>query len=276
MITLADYEIIKNSLDKFKYHSLAYTDYEEIKEYKILHNDDRVILIHGYSLEDQFYKYHWACNEVDILVNLEKIKDTKGLIGFVPKEWVENLKEIGFKMYAVWNEYFVGSIKEQLERLEDGFKEDLLIEVMQEDECESVSQVTLACKGQSRGFSGQSAGWIANWMEGKEPALPEYARNSKIFVKKIEDRIVGMICVATYGHESEKGAILWIREVAVHPMYQGRGIARVLIKKAYNYGIMVGAKRAFLMADECNEGAIHLYQSMGFVSNEAEINMIKE
>ena len=119
MITIEDYEKIKDNLNKFEYHSMAYMEYEEIKEYNILYNDETVILIHGYSLEDQFYKYHWACNEVSTLVNLAGIKETKGLISFVPKEWVESLKEVGFKMYAVWNEYFVGSIKEQLELLQD-------------------------------------------------------------------------------------------------------------------------------------------------------------
>lgn len=57
---------------------------------------------------------------------------------------------------------------------------------------------------------------------------------------------------------------------------QNQGIARKLLKQAFAYGIEYGATKAFLAADEQNAGAIHLYQSMGFVASteEAQIDMV--
>ena len=270
MITNDEYVKIQSRLDDFKYNSLKYTEVEGIKTYDVLYNNEDIILIYGYNPEDKLNQYHWACNEVKFLVDTIKSKDINGLITFVPKEWVNDLKRVGFQIYAVWNDYFTDSIQ-----VLDGKVE---IDKIQAHEYEKVSEVTLACRGQSRGFSGQTTEWVRQWVEGKESALPSYAANSTILVKRIGTNIVGAICIATYAHESEKGAILWIREIAVHPDYQRKGIGRELIKQAYQYGKAKGATRAFLMADECNEHAIHLYKSMGFrgCPDEAEINMIKQ
>ena len=212
-----------------------------------------------------------ACNEVETLVSMMNSESTNVFITFVPKEWVNPLKQAGFQMHAVWNDYWCESIN-----LID-VDVDVDMDKVQAHEYDKVSQVTLACRGQSRGFAGQTTEWVRQWVEGREAALPNYAENSTILVKRLNTNIVGVICIATYAHESEKGAILWLREVAVHPDYQRKGIARELIKQAYQYGKTVGATRAFLMADECNEYAMHLYESMGFKGcpDEMEINMIK-
>lgn len=268
MINKESYEKIQSRLDKFRYQSMRYTEFEEIRTYDILCDNENIILTCGYNKESKLNQYHWACNQVEILIDNMDSTKRNVLITFVPKAWVNRLKETGFQMYAVWKEYFVDSI--------EIFNDEIELEKIQGHEYDTVSKITLACQGQSRGFSGQTSEWVKQWAEGKEPALPGYVKNSTILVKKINETIVGVICVATYAHESEKGAVLWIREVAVHPHYQRKGIARELIKQAYQYGKMVGAKRGFLMADECNEHAIHLYESMGFVghSDESEINMI--
>ncbi len=80
-----------------------------------------------------------------------------------------------------------------------------------------------------------------------------------------------------YGDESKKGPVLWLREIAVLPQEQGKGIGRKLILQSLGYGKERGAKRAFLMADDCNTNAIGLYKSVGFVpSEDAEINMVSE
>lgn len=268
MITKEKYEIIKSKLELFKYNAMNYIDFEDIMAYTLLCENEELILLHGYSKEHQLDQYYWACNQVDYLIEEVVQAKTKGLLTFVPKEWVEPLKEVGFQIFAVWNEYFIETLQEEDEPFE--------IERVPSHEAENVSAITLACRGQSRGFTGQSTQWVGQWIEGRGPAVSDSTKNSAIFAKKIEDEIVGIICVATYGHESEKGPILWIRELAVHPEYQKKGIARDLIKKAYVYGRALGAKRAFLMADECNEHAIHLYERMGFVcrEDESEINMI--
>lgn len=85
------------------------------------------------------------------------------------------------------------------------------------------------------------------------------------------------MCVATYDYQSEKGPIVWIREIAVNPRFQNKGIGRRLIIKALSYGKKYRATRAFLAADENNVSAIHLYTSIGFLpgDNESQIDMLK-
>lgn len=251
------------------YNSLEYYDYEDLSTYTILHEEDDLLLLIGYNKESTHKQYHWACNHIDVFKQALKGGDKDILITFVPKEWVEDLQDVGFQLYAVWNDYFCHNINDY------HVEADYI--VMEQTDYKEVSNVTLACRGQSRGFDGQTSEWVMQWFNGQEPARPSYATHSTILVKKVEDEIAGIICLATYGTDSDKGVTLWIREVAVHPKYQRRGIARELITQAYEYGISLGAKRAFLMADECNKNAIGLYKSMGFIGNpeEAEYNMIR-
>ena len=46
---------------------------------------------------------------------------------------------------------------------------------------------------------------------------------------------------------------------------------------AFAYGLKHGAKKSFLMADECNDKALYLYKSMGFkaITDEEPIDMIR-
>ena len=108
---------------------------------------------------------------------------------------------------------------------------------------------------------------MKQWIDGSSPAVPDYVSDCAV-IAEIIDEMVGIICVGIYGNEENK--TLWVREVAVKPEYQGKWIARKLIGQAFAYGIKHNAKKAFLMADECNENAIHLYKSMGFVRNSEE------
>lgn len=175
-------------------------------------------------------------------------------------------------MYAAWNDYFNNDISKGVEYIET-------IENLKNCDCKEASEVTLSCRGQSRGFSGQTEEWMKQWIEGMESnAVTSGCKDNAVLVHRENNHIVGIICVAIYGHESEKGAILWVREIAVRPEYQRRGIAKKLLSQALFYGKCHGAKRAFLMADECNEHAIKLYESMGFVANknEAQNDMILE
>ena len=58
--------------------------------------------------------------------------------------------------------------------------------------------------------------------------------------------MAGIICLGIYGHESERGATLWIRELAVHPDYQRRGIATKLLRQGLGYGASARRKARFL------------------------------
>lgn len=205
MITKKEFEKIKESISNFKYHSMEYTEFEDVAKHDIICNDDNLILIYGYNEQDSLYQYNYAFNDhkdfVKALSNCKK----DDLLTFVNKEWVEDLRRIGFDIYVV-----------------------------------------------------------------------DYTKDCNIIVKKINGIIAGIICVGIYGHESKKGPILWVRELAVRPEFQKMGIGRELLGQAFAYGLEKGATRSFLAADECNHGAIHLYKSMGYQAdeNDREINMI--
>lgn len=255
---------IKEQLESYQHHSLKYTEYEDVQEYDVVCWDKQVILLLGYHDEACVYEYHWAANDVSFLLKEIKKQDKKGLITFVPPEWIDELKDNGFAMYAVWNDYFNHDISKNIEPVDS-------IEVLKACDCKEASDVTISCRGQSRGFSGQSEIWMKAWIEGSEPNLTAMkGKDSAVLVHREKKCIAGIICVAVYGHESDKGPTLWVREIAVLPEYQGRGIAKKLLNQALLFGKKQGAKRSFLMADELNTHAIKLYEKMGFTANKEE------
>lgn len=263
---------IKEQLKNYKYYSLEYTQYDDISDYNVICSNEQIILIFGYNLESALYEFHWATNNVSILLREVNKSNGKVLITFIPEEWIEEFKKNNFDVYAIFNDYFNNDISKDLEQLEP-------IELLKEYDCKEASEVTLSCRDQSRGFSGQSKEWLKQWIKGVEPnVVMSDGKDSAVLVHREHDHIAGIICVTIYGHNSDNGAILWIREIAVSPEYQRRGIAKKLINQALFYGKCHGAKRGFLMADECNENAIKLYESVGFVANknEAEIDMIRK
>lgn len=256
----------KDKWQQFKFSSLAYTDYEEIADYEIVVNDDSAIIIYGYNIEDKKYEYHWACNnQEDLIKRLQKRNDNE-IIKFVPKKWVEAHRSIGFDVYAVWKEYFASDLE-----VYANFEEPTYVDDNTHIEA---SEVTLSCTGQSRGFSGQSQDWIKQWIHNNQPAAPDYVSHCAV-IADVKHEMRGVICVGIYGSEEKR--ILWVREIAVKPEYQGKGIARKLMGQAFAYGIKHGAKKSFLMADECNENALHLYKNMGFVESpdEGQIDMVR-
>lgn len=265
-MTKQEFVEIKNRLKKFSFTSLEYTDYEEIAEYKILTNDDRTIIIYGFDSEINRYEYHWACNHKEDLLKLLEKRNDNEKITFVPNIWIESMKSIGFNIYAIWNVY----IANDLERYAN-FKEAKYVSSSNANEA---SNVTLSCTGQSRGFTGQSEVWMQQWIDNMEPASPDYTYNC-VVIAEFNQEMIGVVCVGLYG--SGDKTTLWIREIAVKPMFQGQGIARKLMGQAFAYGLKHGAKKSFLMVDECNDKALYLYRSMGFkaITDEEQIDMIR-
>lgn len=265
-MTKEEFLDIKNEISKFCFTSLLFTEYEEIANYEILCNNQNIIVLYGFHLEDKKYEFHWACSNPQTLLSNIKKRNENEQLTFVPKEWVEDFKVAGFEIRAIWNDYFATNL--------ETYANYLAPILVNEVNCVEASEVTLSCYGQSRGFTGQSKEWMKQWINNLEPAVPGYARDCNVFAD-ISSEMTGIVCVGIYG--SEDKTTLWIREIAVKPEHSGRGIGRRLLGQAFAYGIMHGAKRAFLLADECNENALHLYKSMGFVSDsdECQIDMIR-
>lgn len=255
---------IKEQLKNYEYYSMHYTEYDDIQNYDVICCNEQIILLYGYNGEIGLYEFHWAANNVAFLLEEIKKLNKKGLITFIPKEWINEFKNNNFDMYAVWNDYFNNDISKHSKHIEP-------IEILSGCDCKEASEVTLSCINQSRGFSGQTETWMKQWIEGSEiNAAALGSKDNAVLIHRDNNLIVGVACIAIYGHESEKGTTLWVREIAVRPEYQGRGIAKKLLNQTLSYGESHGAKRAFLMADELNGYAIRLYEKVGFTANKDE------
>jgi len=263
---------IKEQLKDYKYSSMKYTEYEEISDYDVLYSNEKLILTFGFNVEAGLHEFHWATNSASILLKEVNKSNEKALITFIPTEWIEEFRKNAFHIYAIWNAYFQNDISKSLDQVNS-------MEFLKEYDCKEASEVTLSCRGQSRGFSGQTEEWMKQWFKVTEPnAVSLDGKDSAVLVHRENDKITGIICVTIYGHGESDGAVLWVREIAVLPEYQRRGIAKALLNQALSYGKSKGAKRAFLMADECNKHAIKLYESVGFIANkgEAQNDMIRK
>lgn len=265
-MTKKEFERIKHKCDTLSHTSLKYTGFQDIKDYTIVEESDYFILIYGYNVEQKINEYHYAASDVyDLLKHMDQ---HKALLTFVPKDWVEILKDNGYEIYAKWNDFICKELS---------MKEEVSYNILAEGQASQASSVTLSCKDMSRGFSGQTTEWMTKWINGSLESLSS-ARDSNVLYIQADNQIVGIVCVAVYALESEKGPILWIREIAVRSEYQNLGYGKLLFKSAISYGLENGAVRGFLAADENNNHAIKLYNQFDFISveDEVQIDMIRD
>ncbi|WP_426350690.1 GNAT family N-acetyltransferase [Alloiococcus sp. CFN-8] len=264
------FKVIKESIHKYKYTSLEYTQYENVESYEVLSNNKDLILLQGYNKEMAMEEYHWAANKVEALLKEISKDEEKAIITFIPDEWVEEMEKHGFKTYALWNDYFNNNIEDTIKKVAS-LECPLTLEVLKEENASEISELTMECRGQTRGFNGATESWVKAWLKNQDPSLKACnGKNAAILGFRKDKRLVGVVCAAIYDHNSNKGPILWIREIAVSPKHQGQSIGKCLLKEAFHYGRRQGAKRAFLMADECNTAAIKLYTTFDFICNPEE------
>ena len=217
-------------------------------------------------------------NKVDFDTIEEKIK-TEGITKFIADQKVNGYPLVvsgvpdlrqddflshGFTIYAQYHDYWIDSLLSPGSEYGD-------FDFLNENDCGIASEISVACRRQSRGFEGEPPEWFAEWLIGEEGF-----HNNAVLVSKINNRIVGISCTATYAHDSEKGAVVWVRMIAVHPDFQGRGIGKKLLFQTLQYGVEHGAKRAFLHADAENVPALKIYSNAGFIPQrgEGQIDMI--
>ena len=82
------------------------------------------------------------------------------------------------------------------------------------------------------------------------------------FVWEEKDKIVGNLSLLPVVAERRRS--YFIANVAVHPDYRRRGIARALTEAAFEFIRKRGISSIWLQVNEGNIGAIHLYQGFGF------------
>ena len=261
-----EFKRIKVMAGGFSHSSLEYLDYEEVEDYRVETASDDIILLLGYDNEAKCWQYHWAANSAEKLIPLLTCPEPF-LLTFVPTDWVPELKSADLKVRNKWHDYFRANL-DDIENISDDE-----LDFLSMDKVDEASALTMQCRGQTRGFTGQTAEWFLQYLQGNEDL-----KDPAVLVNRMpDDEIAGIVCTGTYGHDNKDGAVVWIREVAVKPKYQGQGIGRRLVSQALQYGKRCGASRAFLAVDEENSGAIHLYESLGFVASKeaGEINMLK-
>jgi len=86
------------------------------------------------------------------------------------------------------------------------------------------------------------------------------------FVWMIGERLVGNVSIYPANYPENLGKTWIVANVGVHPDFQGRGIARELVRACLTLIQERGGKRAILQVDADNHVAIRLYESLGFVA----------
>jgi predicted N-acetyltransferase YhbS len=275
-------EKILESLEKYKYNSLQYVALEDIADAKICMNtEDNLFLYQKSNCSKELYwtskskeniQLHWAAqskksffeglNKTINHIRQTELETEMLYIEFIPEEFLNELADGGFKIASEWVDFW----KRDLNLATIELRKHLSIRPLEKNEIQAVSKVTRSCAEYSRGFTGESEEVMKEWFE-KE--------NSCLLVAELDGNIVGVGYFVLYGFDSEKGTVLWVRELAVDPAYQSKGIGRELISHGILWGRNNGAKRSFLACDAENYNAIKLYESLEYSRNNerGQINM---
>ena len=247
----------------FPYRSTDYAEYADVADYQTVRCDGSLILFGGFNDEAGMTEYHYAARDAETLARALPDEGSYYLT-FVPPSFVPALTKKGLQIRSAWHDYFKSALSDVTEPAEP-----LMLTA---DDSGEISDALMSCRGQSRGFTGQTPGWVRAWFAGDDPRYP-----AAVGARAEDGTLMGAVLTGVYGFDCEKGPVVWIREVGVRPAYRRRGIAGRLIRQAMLYGRAHGATRAFLAVDEDNTGAIRLYEQLGFVASgdDSEINMFR-
>lgn len=268
--------------NELKYTSLRYVDEEDVSDGKVFINSTNNIFmyqktnanktLYWNSKSEDNIQIHWASESKEkffqgLKETISHIKETeikteKIFIEFIPEEFLEDMSSIGFKIVSEWVDFW----SNDLSLIKIMYNENTKLRSLTQNEISLAGQVTRKCSGYSRGFTGESDKEIKEWIE---------EENSNVLVAEKENKIIGVCLVNLYGFDSEKGTVLWIRELAVDPEYHGNRIGHDLLAYAVDWGIKNGAKRSFLACDAENANAIRLYKDFNYRRKEerGQINM---
>lgn len=270
-------EITEELLDKYnkcEYTSLRYVDLEDLEGAQVYICEEDKLFIYN-ILEDKI-RIYWSANSKEALMDgvnrsmdfmkNKKFENKKLYIDFVPPEYEADFEAVGFENIAQFRDYWNNDIVSL--NFQEG-KSDILIRKLKIEDNIKAAEVTRLCKGYSRCFTGEKNEFVKQWIE---------RENSYIFGAFHGNDLLGVAFINFYGFDSEKGTILWLRELAVNPAYHSKGIGSELIKSIIKFGQEVGAKRSFLACDDKNIAAIKLYKKFGYKVNEREcqINMERQ
>lgn len=207
---------------------------------------------------------HWGAERAEHLVSA--LRDAVRVAGhgeapiyieWVPDPFVPALQAIGFEEYSHWRDFWI----RDLDQAPAGGPWQKGVREARPEDFAAAAAVTQECRFQSRGFEGEDEAFFHEWV-----ALSP----SVVLVAEQDRRVVGTACLRIYGFESEKGPVCWLRELAVSPAFQDRGIGQALVMAGLEWGKTGGARRSFLATDRLNERAIGLYTRIGYRLNEVD------
>lgn len=252
---------------RFKLSSMQHLDAEALGSFSIVEDDDAALIIQ--SRFNRRTLLHWAVNDVRVLVsNLKSLLKTGSIqegteIEFVPEDCIEALERMGFSALSEWVDYW----RSPLEPVDIEVPEGLVIRRAAADEYAGAAEITQACRGLSRGYLGETPDWIKEW---------DQRAHSMVYIALMGDIPVGLCCASIYGFDRIDGPTMWLRELAVDPLYHRRKIGLSLMVKAMEWGASQGAARSFLACDAENRMGIRLYEGLGYrrASQRGQINMV--
>lgn len=256
MINEMTYDALMTESESMKWRSMMYLDYEEIAEADLIASTPDLILL--LNAQQTPAEIHFASNSLELLSRELQDRKLHGKLKFIPATDVPIFEAIGFKVDCAFSDFVNPAICNTV--LSN--TSHVPFEFAEASDIPNLVALSQACKGMSRGFNGETETWFQEWLT-----------ENSILLKRDNNNITGFCCVSIYN----EGTTLWIRELAVLPEMQGRGIGRALLTQALQYGISENAVKAFLAVDIENHNAIHLYKNMGFIQkeNEIEIQMSK-
>jgi ribosomal protein S18 acetylase RimI-like enzyme len=268
---------LKNSIQRAKtytYSSLQYLDLEELQlqsSVDIFIDEPGVFMLS--KSVDEGHDIYWAAESEELfmttLLDMKRklsqlpIDGTKRIyIGFIPPDFVPAMESLEFKVVSKFIDFW----NEDISKHVSSGEESSIIRTAKPKDYLQVSMITKACENLSRGFHGEELDFIQEWDE---------SDHSCILVAELNKTIIGVCLLNIYGIESQKGPVLWLRELAVDPKYHNQGIGYELAAEGLRWGSNNGAKRSFLAADSENHNAIKIYNKLGYKNKDGkgQINM---
>lgn len=261
--------ILEKKIETYKYTSFKYLDYDDIKDYEVVLDKPDILLIYGFNTTAQISEIIFACNNIDVFLNYMTLYPNT-LVKFIPESWHQKLKQLNYSDYAMMRDHWLSDLSSF------NYDDSNIITATPKD-AQEISDITRENAGISRAFYGDSKAFVETWIDGTNPSLTGMnARHNKVYLYLRDQKILGVALTCIYADDHPKGAVLWLREIAVRKTYHNQGIGRKLIMYALSDAKNQQAKRSFLMTDDLNIHAKHLYESIGFVpkTDEAQIDMI--
>ncbi len=95
--------------------------------------------------------------------------------------------------------------------------------------------------------------------------IDQYLENSKIYIAKIDIEIVGVMVLKAISEKT-----IEIKNIAVNPQYQGKGIGKQLLNFAFPISKNLGYLEIIIATGNSSIGQLALYQKAGFEINEID------